>query len=345
MLEKATLALGRIDGLTAALPDPTLYLYSCDVCKEAVLSSQIEGTQSSLSDLLLFEVEGTASVHLDDVQEVSRYVAAMSFGIQSLKELPISLRLIKEIHKALLTKGRGSEHEPGEFRRSQNWVGGTRPGNAIFVPPPPEHIIECRALEKFLHNDRVKTPLLIKAALAHVQFETIHPFLDGNGRLGRLVDHVTVVRGKRVARAVALPQPLFQATPPEILRVASSSSIDRRLGSMAAVFSNRSCRDFESSRAHRKILNDLGCCGRTHPGDQESSRFSSAGASIASAPAHFSLLPMRARNCISAPTVTGSLGQLEKLGIVQEATGRKYRRHFTYAAYRKILNEGTEIGR
>ena len=187
LVEKAMLALGRLDGLTTALPDPTLFLYSY-IRKEAVLSSQIEGTQSSLSDLLLFEVEGVSGVPLDDVQEVSNYVAAMSYGLKRLEELPLSLRLLKEIHGVLLAKGRGSKQEPGEFRRSQNWVGGTRPGNAKFVPPPADHLLECLgALEKFLHNDPVKTPLLIKAALAHVQFETIHPFLDGNGRLGRLL--------------------------------------------------------------------------------------------------------------------------------------------------------------
>ena len=172
--------------MTTVLPDPAIFLYSY-VRKEAVLSSQIEGTQSSLSDLLLFEMEGVASVPLDDVQEVSNYVAAMNYGLQRLEKLPLSLRLLKEIHGVLLKKGRGSKKEPGEFRRSQNWVGGTRPGNALFVPPPPDQVIECLgALEKFLHNDPVKTPLLIKAALAHVQFETIHPFLDGSGRLAKL---------------------------------------------------------------------------------------------------------------------------------------------------------------
>ena len=187
LVEKAMLAVGRLDGLSTVLPDPMLFIYSY-VRKEAVLSSQIEGTQSSLSDLLLFENEGVAGVPLDDVQEVSNYVAAMNYGLKRLKELPISLRLLKEIHAVLLSKGRGSKKEPGEFRTSPNWIGGTRPGNAVFVPPPPDHLLECLgALEKFLHNDPLKTPLLIKAALAHVQFETIHPFQDGNGRLGRLL--------------------------------------------------------------------------------------------------------------------------------------------------------------
>ena len=188
LMERATLALGRLDGMTMVLPDPSLFLYSY-VRKEAVLSSQIEGTQSTLSDLLLFENESAPSVPVDDVREASNYVSALQHGLRCFKEgMPISLRLLKEMHAILLSKGRGSEKEPGEFRRSQNWFGGSRPGNATFVPPPPDYVLDCLgALEKFLHNDPVKTPLLIKAALAHVQFETIHPFLDGNGRIGRLL--------------------------------------------------------------------------------------------------------------------------------------------------------------
>ena len=163
-----------------------LYMY---VRKEAVLSSMIEGTQSSLSDLLLYELDQEPGVPLDDVREVSNYVAALNHGLHLLKEgLPLSLRLFREIHGVLLTKGRGSNQTPGEFRRSQNWIGGTRPGNAAFVPPPAEQVMECMGkLELFLHDLPEPTPVLLKAALAHVQFETIHPFLDGNGRLGRLL--------------------------------------------------------------------------------------------------------------------------------------------------------------
>ena len=188
LYEKSNRALGKLDGLTALLPETSLFLYMY-VRKEAVLSSQIEGTQSSLSELLLFEDVGAPGAPLDDVQEVSNYVAALDHGLKRLKGgFPLSLRLIREIHKVLLSKGRGSDKDPGEFRRSQNWVSGTRPGNARYVPPPPEHVMECMgALEKFLHNDPVVTPTLIKAALTHVQFESIHPFLDGNGRLGRLL--------------------------------------------------------------------------------------------------------------------------------------------------------------
>ena len=181
-------ALGRLDGISSILPETSVFLYSY-VRKEAVLSSQIEGTQSSLSDLLLFENEGAPGVPIDDVQEVSNYVSALEHGMNRLREgFPISLRLICELHEILLSKGRGSQKKPGEFRASQNWIGGTRPGNARFVPPPPHEVVPCLdQLEKFLHGQPAKTASLLKAALAHVQFETIHPFLDGNGRVGRLL--------------------------------------------------------------------------------------------------------------------------------------------------------------
>lgn len=181
-------ALGRLDGIASVLPETTIFLYSY-VRKEAVLSSQIEGTQSSLSDLLLFENEEAPGVPLDDVQEVSNYVAALEHGMKRLRDgFPISLRLVRELHEILLGKGRGSRKQPGEFRTSQNWIGGTRPGNARFVPPPADEVMPCLdALEKFLHNQPEKTSPLLKAGLAHLQFETIHPFLDGNGRVGRLL--------------------------------------------------------------------------------------------------------------------------------------------------------------
>ncbi|MGA8831727.1 MAG: Fic family protein, partial [Desulfomonilaceae bacterium] len=186
--DQALLALGRLDSVSTLLPETSLFLYMY-VRKEAVLSSMIEGTQSSLSDLLLFELDQEPGVPLGDVREVSNYVAALNHGLSRLEEgFPLSLRLIKEIHGVLLTRGRGSNQTPGEFRRSQNWIGGDRPGNAAFVPPPAEEVLECMGkLELFLHDQPEPTPALLKAALAHVQFETIHPFLDGNGRLGRLL--------------------------------------------------------------------------------------------------------------------------------------------------------------
>ena len=185
-LDEASYLLGKLDGAANLLPDVGIFLYMF-IRKEAVLSSQIEGTQSSLSDLLLFELKEKPGVPVDDVQEVSNYVAAMTYGLKRLEEgFPLSLRLLREIHAELLAKGRGSSKNPGEFRHSQNWIGGTRPGNAFFVPPPPEEAVRCMGeLEKFLHDENI--PLLVKAALSHVQFETIHPFLDGNGRVGRLL--------------------------------------------------------------------------------------------------------------------------------------------------------------
>lgn len=187
-LELAVLALGRLDGVSTLLPDKSLFLYAY-VRKEAVLSSQIEGTQSSLSDLLLFELNEAPGVPLDDVIEVSNYVAALDLGLARLREgFPLSNRLIREIHGVLLSRGRGSGKDPGEFRRSQNWIGGSRPGNAAFVPPPHTAVPDCMgALEHFLHAEDDGLPVLARAALAHVQFETIHPFLDGNGRIGRLL--------------------------------------------------------------------------------------------------------------------------------------------------------------
>jgi Fic family protein len=168
-------ALGRLDGLASILPDPALFIYLY-VRKETVFSSQIEGTQSSFSDLMLFESAEAPAVPLKDVQEISNYVAAMNHGLRRLREnFPLSLRLIREIHKILLSKERGSGKHPGEFRETQNWIGGTRPGNAPFVPPPPEKMMECMdLLEKFLHREQEDLPILVKTALVHVQFETIH---------------------------------------------------------------------------------------------------------------------------------------------------------------------------
>ena len=188
ILAEANQAIGRLDGTTSSLPDLQLFLYSY-VRKEAVLSSQIEGTQSSLSDLLLYENAETPGVPLDDVQEVSNYVAALNLGLKRMRDgFPLSLRLIREIHEVLLAKGRGSHAQPGQFRKSQNWIGGSRPGNAAYVPPPPEYVADCMGqLETFIHQEGTALPLLIKAGLVHAQFESIHPFLDGNGRVGRLL--------------------------------------------------------------------------------------------------------------------------------------------------------------
>ena len=186
-LTTAERALGRLDGITLLLPSQDLFLYMY-VRKEAVLSSQIEGTQSTLTDLLRFESDALAGAPFDDIREVSNYVDAMLYGLDRVKDLPLSMRLIREMHARLLQGGRGGALTPGEFRRTQNWIGGTRPGNALFVPPPVNELDRALGdLERFMHDDASRLPALVKAGLIHVQFETIHPFLDGNGRMGRLL--------------------------------------------------------------------------------------------------------------------------------------------------------------
>ncbi len=185
-LERATLAIAELNAISTSIPNKALFLYMY-VRKEALLSSQIEGTQSSLNDLILFEHDQRTKVSLGDVEEVSNYVVALEYALARLKgDFPLSLRLLRETHQILLSGTRGAQSLPGEFRKSQNWIGGTRPGNALYVPPPPDKLIDCLSdFEKFLHAETY--PTLIKAGLLHLQFESIHPFLDGNGRLGRLL--------------------------------------------------------------------------------------------------------------------------------------------------------------
>jgi Fic family protein len=343
LISEAMLALGRLDGLASILPDPSLFIYSY-IRKEAVLSSQIEGTQSSLDDLLLFENAATPGVPIGDVQEVSNYVAAMDYGLERLKELPLSLRLLKEIHGVLLCKGRGSKKEPGEFRRSQNWIGGSRPGNAVFVPPPPDLVLDCLArLEKFLHNDPVKTPLLVKAGLAHVQFETIHPFLDGNGRLGRLL--ITLV----LCAEGALREPLlylslyFKQHRQEYYELLQAV---RRTGDWEAWLrffligvAETATQAADAARAlmalaatDEKRIQAIGKAAGSALRVHQMLKAKPL-VSIASASKHLNL---------TVPTVTASLKHLEKLGVVRETTGSRYGRLYAYEQFLKILNAGTE---
>ncbi len=344
LIERANRALGRLDGITTLLPEPSLFLYFY-VRKEAVLSSQIEGTQSSFSDLLLYEIEEVPGVPLDDVQEVSRYVAALNHGLIRMREgFPLSLRLIREIHQVLLSEGRGSEQTPGEFRRSQNWIGGTRPGNALFVPPPPTEVLPCLGdLEKFWHNQPERTPVLIKAALSHVQFETIHPFLDGNGRLGRLLITLLLCAENALSEPL-LYLSLYLKTHRQlyydllqqvrikgdweawlsfflegVMVVAEqASSTARRLLNLFA----------EDSRKIEQIGRAAGSVLRLHNLMRQKPLFSINYATEALA--------------MSKPTITSALRHLESLGIVQEVTGRRRDRLFVYHEYLNILNEGLE---
>jgi Fic family protein len=344
LVEQTSQSLGRLDGLASVLPNLQLFIYAY-VRKEAVLSSQIEGTQSSLSDLLLFENNEAPGVPLQDVQDVSNYVAAMSYGLERLRAgFPLSLRLIREIHEILLSKGRGSEKQPGEFRRSQNWIGGSRPGNAVFVPPPPELVIDCmNTLELFLHQERTDLPLLIKAGLIHVQFETIHPFLDGNGRLGRLL--ITFL----LCAAGVLREPiLYLSLYFKQHRSAYYELLDRvrTKGDWEAWldFFLTGVRDTaeQAATAARRILAVF---------EDHRCKIETLGRPAASVLRVFEHLqrnpilsiPVAAEKIgISAPTVAKSLEHMRHLSIVREITGRQRHRLFVYDAYLAILNEGTE---
>ncbi|MBA3597085.1 MAG: Fic family protein [Methylibium sp.] len=209
--DDALVAIGRLDAVSALLPNAELLLYSF-VRQEAVLSSQIEGTQSSLADLLLFEADEQPGVPIEDAREVSRCVAAMAHGLNRLRGgFPLSLRLLREMHGELLDHPRGRGKAPGDFRCSQVWIGGTRPCNAVFVPPPADKLAECLdQFERFLHDDPEPTSPLVKAALAHVQFETIHPFLDGNGRIGRLLIVLQLVADGVLREPMLYPSLFFK---------------------------------------------------------------------------------------------------------------------------------------
>ena len=343
-LQDASLAIGRMDGQFDVLPDRQVFLY-CYVRKEAVLSSQIEGTQSSLNDLLTHEMDLAPGVPLDDVAEVSCYVASLELGMQRLTGgLPISLRLITELHGQLLSSGRGSTKQPGEFRRSQNWIGGTRPGNARHVPPPPDMVLDCMgSLEKFIHNDPVRTSTLIKAALAHVQFETIHPFLDGNGRLGRLLIAL-ILSAEGILRQPMLYLSLYfkqhrsdyyahlqhiretgdwEGWLSFFLRGVKETADD------AALTARRLWTIFREDREKLHAL--PGATGSLLQAHEQLQRVPLLSASKAAAKMNVSL-----------PTATKALQRLQTLGIVREITGGKYGRLYAYDAYLAILSEGTE---
>jgi Fic family protein len=284
-------------------------------------------------------------VPLDDVREVSNYVAAMDHGLRRLQAgVPLSVRLLKEIHATLLAKGRGRAKEPGEFRRSQNWIGGTRPGNARFVPPPPDHVLECLgAWEKFLHDDPLKTPLLLKAGLAHVQFETIHPFLDGNGRLGRLL--ITFL----LCAEGALRQPMLylslyfkqhrQRYYDLLQQVRLTGDWEawllffltgvRETADQAVDAARALLALFQKDRLRLQSLRRAaGSALQVHQYLQQHPLTSVARAADATG--------------LSVMTAGVALKHLQALGIVRETTGAKYGRLFAYDRYLQTLNQGTE---
>ncbi len=343
-IDQAHLELGRLDGITTILPDTSLFLYMY-IRKEAVLSSQIEGTQSSLSDLLLFEMDGAPGVPLDDVREVSNYVAAMEYGLKRLRDgFPLCNRLICEIHGKLLSKGRGAGKKPGEFRTSQNWIGGTRPGNARFVPPPPERLAEClSSFEKFLNDDPERTPVLLKAAMAHVQFETMHPFLDGNGRLGRLLITLLLCHEKIISEPLLYLSLYFKQNRKAYYDLLQQVRLDGDWESWVAYFVDAVR---ETSRQAVSTANRLSEIVRKDRNTVQSmGRISGSSYRVFDLMAERPLLSIPVacyRTGLVPNTVTKVMGALRDAGIVKEITGRKRNRMFSYDCYMKVLAEGTE---
>lgn len=343
-LEHALLALGRLDSLTVLLPDTQLFLYMY-VRKEAVLSSQIEGTQSSLADLLLFELEEAPGVPLDDVVEVSNYVAAMEHGLKRLREgFPLSNRLIREIHGVLLSQGRGSEKEPGQFRRSQNWIGGTRPGNAHYVPPPPHAVSDCMSdLERFLHDESQPFPILVKSALAHVQFETIHPFLDGNGRIGRLLITLLLCHEGVLSDPMLYLSLYLKQHRDEYYRQLDQVRERGDWESWLGFFLEGITETANGTVATARRLTDL-----FHQDRETVQRQGRAAGSairvhqVLTERPIVSLSEVTERTELSFPAASSAMDLLMELDIARELTGKKRNRLFGYDAYLSILNEGTE---
>lgn len=340
-LERASTALGRLDGITLLLPDPGLFLYMY-VRKEAVLSSQIEGTQSTLSDLLLFENEAVPGAPTSDVGDISNYGAAMQHGLDRLRGgFPLSLRLIREIHAVLVTGLRGSDKTPGEFRTSQNWIGGTRPGNAVFVPPPPHEIMPALDnLEKFLHDESLGLPILVKAGLAHAQFETIHPFLDGNGRVGRLL--ITFL----LCESGALSQPLLylslylkrhkQRYYEALQRVRTHGEWEEWLlfylegvAAVATEATNTARRLIDVFESDRKAIQAIGRASHTPLVIHDILKKRAATTMTAAAKAAH----------VSFPTASTAMQRLVRLGIVREITGRARDQVFVYDKYLTALSD------
>lgn len=343
-LEAAVLALGRLDGVSTSLPDKSLFLYAY-VRKEAVLSSQIEGTQSSLSDLLLFELDEAPGVPLDDVVEVSNYVVALEHGLARLRAgFPLSNRLIREIHGVLLSRGRGSAKDPGEFRRSQNWIGGTRPGNAAFVPPPHTAVPDCMAaLERFLHSGDDGLPAIVRAGLVHVQFETIHPFLDGNGRVGRLLVtfllcHAGVLREPLLYLSLYLKQ--HRAAYYELLdRVRREGDWEAWLAFF--VEGVRLTADGAVSTAQRLAEMFGEDRSRITPKGRRAGSALRVHEALKARPIT-SIEETRRATGLSFPAASSAMDLLVELGIARELTGKRRNRLFAYDRYLTTLNEGTE---
>lgn len=344
LIAEANVSLGRLDGVSSLLPDKELFLYSY-VRKEALLSSQIEGTKSTLSDLLLFEIDEAPGVPEADVVEVASYVAALQHGLGRLRGgFPLSLRLVREIHEILLSRGRGSEKQPGEFRTTGVWLGGQRARDASFVPPPPDLLEGALSdLERFLHAEDDDLPPLLRAGIAHVQFETIHPFLDGNGRVGRLLITFLLCRHGTLADPLLYLSLYFKknrATYYELL------SVVRERGDWEAWLAFY----LEGVRSvAQEVVDATNRLTQLFADDKAAiaSQGRRAGSALRvheafSARPLGSIATVAERTELSNPTVGSSVDLLVELGILRELTGRRRNRLYVYGDYLAILNEGTD---
>lgn len=341
-INQAMLALGRLDAISTLLPDAQLFLYSY-VRKEAVMSSQIEGTQSSLSDLMLYEMDAMPGVPMDDVQEVSCYVSALNLGVQRIREQqPISFRLVTELHQALMISGRGSNRCPGEFRKSQVWIGGHRPDEATFVPVPANEISNCWAdLERFINDVPESTDPLIKAALSHVQFETIHPFMDGNGRIGRLLIPLILVEAKVIHEPLLYLSVFFKKHRQSYYERLNDVRLTGNWEAWLLFFVDAVAETANQAVETAQQLNALR--------QKDRARVNELGRQAGSASQIIDALfeqPIANVNKLieltglTAATVGKILDALDnQLQIVKEITGQQRNRVFAYTAYIEILNQ------
>ena len=341
---RACTALGKLEGIAESLPDPTTFIYLY-VRKEAVLSSQIEGIWSTLSDLLRYEINEAPGAHIDDVTEVSNCVTALEHGINRMEGgFPLSNRLIKEMHELLLSTGIGNQKMPGEFRKSQNWIGGTRPGTARFVPPPSHFLPDCMSdLEKFIHSNDSRLPPLIKAGMVHVQFETIHPFLDGNGRVGRMLI-LLMLWNDRIVTQPLLYLSLYFKLHREVyydllnevrkggdweawlvfflegIEATALSAVDTAQNLIDLLSEDRS----KIRQSGRKANSAL----RLHQAFQERPLFT--------------IKELEDKTKLGNSVIASGIKVLEDFGVVSEISGKRRGKIFVYTEYLNILNEGTE---
>jgi Fic family protein len=338
---QAELALARLAGVSGLVPSVDWLLYSA-IRKEALLTSQIEGTQATLTDL--FDSEAGFKVsNTDDVEEVSNYLRACRWVQAQLRDprgLPISVRLLADAHRLLLDGVRGAGKQPGELRRSQNWIGGTRPGNAVFVPAPPERVADLLAdMERFIHDTATALPPLVKVALIHAQFETIHPFLDGNGRIGRLLIAALFEHWGLLAEPLLYLSGYLKQHQAEYYRRLSAIRTDGDWESWVSFFL-----EGVASAAGEAEKNIIAVASLVAADRRRLLQSPKAG------PASYRLferLPMMPRFTIeqvrqqletSFPTATAAVNVLEGLGIVTEMTGQKKNRSYSYQAYVELLS-------